>query len=603
MLNDTSLYPSSGHSSAADASEADPPVGAAEAEVRARVDELESRLGDPRDPENPFGHAAVLAADERAELIAEAEVMLTEFGLNAEFVPRALGGRLDRVDTLGRVLRGVFRRDASLGLGYGATSLLASVSVWAGGTDEQKRRTAELLLGGGRLAVAFHELAHGNDLVRNEFSALPQDGGYLLNGRKEVINNVERAEALVLFARTNTAPGSRSHSVLLVDKAAVPADRIGYLPRFATAGMRGCLIGGVEFTDCPLPGDAVVGTEGGGVELALRSFQLTRSCVPSMVLGNADTALRTVVGFAVDRQLYGRSVREIPHARATLTGAFLDLLVGDCMALAATRAVHVLPEEAAVIASSTKYLVPKLLGEATYEMSVVLGANFYVRQGEYGAFQKHVRDLPVATLGHSGAAACQATVIPQLPRLARRSWFSGPQAPEALFGVHDDLPPLDTDRLALVSGGDSLAASLLAAAEAAETSTDAGEYTDALRTLVRGFTGELRALREECAALAPQDRTVLADPRVYGLADRYALLLAASACLGVWRGQRDEAATPFLSEPAWLVAALRRIAGRLGHALPPIPDGCSEAVWDELLARTFDDRSFDLYDTPLGGQG
>jgi alkylation response protein AidB-like acyl-CoA dehydrogenase len=610
MLNETSIHPAPGVAGAgrkgtppAGADTENAPVCEAEAAVRARVAELESRLGDAGDPENPFGNAAVLAADERRELIGEAEQMLTEFGLNAEFVPTRLGGRLDRVDALGRVLRGVFRRDASLGLGYGVTSLLAAVGVWAGGSTAQRHWTAELLLRGGRLAVAFHELAHGNDFVRNEFTALPDgNGGYLLNGRKEVINNIERAEALVLFGRTSPAPGSRSHSLLLVDKAAVPTDGYRYLPRYATAGMRGCRIGGVEFTGCPLPGHALVGAEGGGVELALRSFQITRSAVPSMVLGDADTALRTVVGFAVDRQLYGRSVREIPHARATLCAAFLDLLISDCMALAATRAVHLLPDEAAILASATKYLVPKLLGEATYDMSIVLGANFYVRQGEYGAFQKHARDLPMATVGHSGAAACQATIIPQLPRLARRAWFSGPPAPADLFRVHDGLPALDTDRLVLVSGGDSLAASLVAAAGELEGAADAGEYTAALRAVVRALTDELRDLREECAGLPPQDRTVLADPRVYGLADRYALVLAGASCLNVWLNQRGDAATPFLADPAWLVAALLRIGRRLGRDVPRPPEGCSEQVWDELLARTFDDRSYDLYDTPLGGQ-
>lgn len=570
--------------------------------VRARVAELESRLGDPRDPENPFGHRAVLEADEHGELIAEAEEMLTDFGLNAEFVPVALGGRLERIDSFGRVLRGVFRRDAALGLGYGVTSFLAAVAVWAGGTPDQKRRAAGLLLGGGRLAIAYHELAHGNDFVRNEFAAVPDPaGGYRLRGRKEVINNAERAEGLVLFSRTDPAPGSRSHSVLLVDKALVPEGAVTYLPRYTTVGVRGCRIGGFEFHDCPLPADALVGGEGEGVELALRSFQITRSVVPSMVIGDADTALRSVVGFAVDRQLYGRSVLEIPHARATLAGAFLDLLICDSLSLVGTRAVHLLPEETSVYAAVVKYLVPKLLNETTYDLSIVLGANFYVRQGEYGVFQKHVRDLPMTSLGHSGTAACQATIIPQLPRLARRAWFTGEPAPDGLFRIDDPLPPLDTDRLVLTNSADSLTASLVATGGAMERSADAGEYTDALRSLVRGLTEELRSLQRQCAAMSPQDRTVLANPTSYALADRYALVLAAAACLNVWRQQRDDPRAPFLADPAWLAAALTRLGKRLGLTLPALPGGCEGRVLDQVLERYYDARSYDLYDTPLAG--
>lgn len=570
--------------------------------ARARVAELEELLGDPGDPGNPIGQAAVLAADERAELIGQAEAALARFGLNAEFVPRDLGGRLDRIDTLAHVLRSVFRRDASLGLGYGVTSFLAAVAVWVAGTPRQRRWTADLLLGGGRLAIAYHELAHGNDFVRNEFAAVPREdtGGFRLDGRKEVINNATRAEGMVLFCRTSPAPGSRSHSVLLLDKSRLPADRFGHLPRYETSGVRGCEIGGFVFDDCPVPADALVGEPGQGVELALRSFQITRSAVPSMVLGGADTALRTVVGFAAERRLYGRSVFDIPHARATLSGAFADLLICDCLALAATRAVHLLPEQTSVYAAAVKYLVPKLLQETTYDLSIVLGANFYVRDGAYGVFQKHVRDLPMTSLGHAGTAACQATIIPQLPRLARTSWLSGAgAAPPGLFRIHDGLPALDTGRLTLAAGGDALAASLTETVEWL-CSGGAGEPLDALREPARALAGELRTLRESCLGMRPQDRTAMASPEVYALADRYTLVLAGAACLGVWRAQRHDGPA-FLADPAWVTAALARICGRLGLPVPAGAAQATEGLLPEVLERFHGRRSYDLYDTPLAG--
>ncbi|MEV4441666.1 acyl-CoA dehydrogenase, partial [Streptomyces sp. NPDC049577] len=518
--------------------------------------------------------------------------------------------RLDRADTLARVLRSVFRRDASLGLGYGVTSFLAAVAVWAAGTPAQRRRTADLLLGGGRLAIAYHELAHGNDFVRNEFAAVPQHGGragFRLDGRKEVINNAARAEAMVLFSRTSPEPGPRSHSVLLVDGTRLPRDRFTRLPRYETTGVRGCVIGGFDFHDCPVPADALVGTLGQGVELALRSFQITRSAVPGMVLGGADTALRTVVGFAVERQLYGRSVFDIPHARATLAGAFADLLICDCLALVGTRAVHLLPEQTSVYAAAVKYLVPKLLQETVYDLSIVLGSHFYVRDGAYGVFQKHVRDLPMTSLGHAGTAACQATLIPQLPRLARAFWCSGDgEAPRALFRVHDDLPALDTGRLALAANGDALAASLVVLADRLATE-DAGADgpLGVVRDLAGALTGELRALRDTCRAMRPHDRTALASPEVYALADRYALVLAGAACLGVWHAQRHDVPgrgpSAFLADPAWTAAALARICRRLGLPVPGDAADCTAGLLPEVLERFHDRRSYDLYDTPLAG--
>ncbi|MET8542861.1 acyl-CoA dehydrogenase [Kitasatospora sp. NPDC004799] len=576
----------------------DPAADAPEAAVRARVAELEHRFGDPADPANPVGTARLLAADEAGELSGAGEALLDDLGLSAEFVPAELGGRLTRIDTLARTLRPVFRRDVALGLGYGVTSFMAAVNVWTAGSAEQRRKVADLLLGGAKVSVAYHELAHGNDFLRNDFRAGPDAGGYRLHGRKQVINNADRAAAFALFARTDDAPGARSHSVLLAERDQLDPARFATLPRYPTAGVRGCRISGLDFDHCPVPAGALVGGQGQGADVALRSFQLTRSVLPGMAIGAADTGLRTVVGFALGRRLYRRTVLDLPHARSTLTGAFLDLLVCDSLSLVGTRAVHLLPEETSVTAAVVKYLVPKVLTEVMHDLSIVLGARFYLREGEFGIFQKHLRDLPVLSLGHAGSAACQATVIPQLARLARRAWFTGDAAPAALFETRTDLPGIPFDRLTLAAGRDGLAASLVAACD---DLPDGTPEEHAVRALALGMADELRRLQRDSLALAPQDRTALAGPGAFALADRYAVFLAAAAVLGVWRAARADGTDPFLADPSWAAAALHRLARRLGHRPADLPAGCEETVHRELLRRFHERRGYDLHDTPLAG--
>jgi alkylation response protein AidB-like acyl-CoA dehydrogenase len=568
-----------------------------EAVARTRAEDLDRLLGDPADEANPVGYARLLESDETGEPSEAGEKLLDSFGLNAEFVPTRLGGRLDGIDTLARVLRQVFRRDVGLGLGYGVTSFMAAVNGWTAGSEQQQRRLAGILLGGGKVSVAYHELAHGNDLLRNEFRADPEAGGYRLQGSKQVINNAERATAWMLFGRTSPAPGSRSHSVLLVEKEGLDPDRWRTLPRYSTVGVRGCRLSGLEFDECPVPASALVGTEGQGVELALRSFQVTRSALPAMAVGAADTSLRTVVRFAVGRKLYRRSVMEIPHAGATLVNAFLDLLTCDSLAITGTRALHLLPEETSVLSAAVKYLVPKILGESLYDLSIVLGARFYLREGEFGAFQKNLRDMPVLSLGHAGAAACQATMIPQLPRLARRAWFQGEAAPGDLFRLRAGLPSLPFGRLALASGRDSMAASLVAAAE---EPPGGSPEEKAVHALAVDMADELRQLRERCADLAPQDRTALAGPASFALSDRYALLMAAASVLGVWRQARSTGDS-FLADPAWAAGALHRLARRLGRPAADLPPSCESRLHDEVLRRFRDGHSYDLYDSPIAG--
>jgi alkylation response protein AidB-like acyl-CoA dehydrogenase len=568
-----------------------------EARAAARVAVLEEAFGDPTDERNEVSYARLLEADEAGELSEPGERVLDEVMLNADFVPHGQGGRLERIDHLVRVLRPVFRRDVALGLGYGVTSFMAAVNVWAAGDGDQRRRMARLLLEGGKVSVAYHELAHGNDFVRNEFAARPATGGgYLLRGSKQVINNAGRARAWVLFGRTDPAPGSRSHSVLFTGRDSCDPDRYRVLPRYDSVGVRGCHLSGLEFDDCHVPSSDLVGEAGKGVEVALRAFQITRTAMPGMALGAADTALRTVVRFAAGRRLYRRTVLEIPHARAALAGAFTDLLVCDSLSLAASRAVHLLPAETSVHAAAVKYLVPRMLSETMNELAVVLGARYYVREGEFGIFQKHIRDLPVLSLGHAGSAACQATIIPQLSRLARRSWFTSPPAPPELFALRGDLPGIPFDRLTLTAGGDSLSATLVAAVDELPAGTP---QERAARDLALCMVGELRQVQEHSRALSATDRTALARPAAFALAERYTVLLAAASAIGVWQQARGDGT--FLADPAWLAAALHRLARRLGRRPPELPPRCGERIDREVLRRFEQQRSYDLYDTPLAG--
>ncbi|WP_432080199.1 acyl-CoA dehydrogenase family protein [Streptomyces sp. WAC 04229] len=571
-----------------------------------RTERLETLLGDPDDPANPLGTTAVLAADERGELLADGERALAGFGLGAEFVPATLGGRLERADRFALLMRTLFRRDCSLGIGYGVTSFIAALPIWADGSDEQRRRAAELLGGGGRIVAAYTELEHGSDFARHGLRARSAPGGgYLLDGGKQLVNNIGRAEAAVLFARTDDRPGSRGHSHLLVDLDAAPADRIDRSARYPTSGVRGCLLGGAALDSCPVPAGALLGREGGAMETVLKVFQVTRCVLPGMVVGVGDSQLRTVLGFAGRRRLYGAPVSALPPARATLAGAFADLLVCDALSMVAARSLHLEPQEANVRSAAVKYLVPKLLQDSSHRLGVLLGARSFLREGPYAGFQKMARDLPVVALAHASAAVCLSNIVPQLPRLAERAWRPALErdpaagtAPDALFRLHDPLPALDLGRLELTSRGtDGLAACLpVFARELAAESVERPELTE-LAALAQGLVEVLGDLARRAAELPPRDRTPVAGRRAFLLAERYVLLLAAAACLGVHRAA-DPGTDPFLADPLWVTAALRRLAERLGTGRG-LPAPVADALFDELAARHEDARTFDLFRTRL----
>ncbi|MEK8145302.1 acyl-CoA dehydrogenase family protein [Streptomyces sp. M10(2022)] len=400
-----------------------------------RAGELERHLGDPFDDTNPAGFAALLEADERGEMPAGAEQALDEYGFNAEFVPVELGGRLSRLDDVVAALRSL-PPGPSLGLGYGMSSFIASVNVWLAGDDRQRRTAAELILGNHRLSAAYHELAHGNDLAGVECAVVEVDGTPVLRGRKEVVTNVRRAQGMILFARTDERPGSRSHSQILLDKRTLDPTRLRDLPRFPSSGMRAVQLHGIEFEDCPVPPDSILG-RGRGLETAIRSFQITKTITPAVMCGPVETGLRVALRHLTTRPLYGATAADLPYVRSALAGVFADLLLVECFGAAAIRAVHVLPGEASVLSAVYKHFGSAVLLDAMNTLSELLGAHFYLRTGPTAIFQKLLRDVRLVGFGHAARAACESIVLPQLPVLARRSW-SAPRpedAPAELFDL------------------------------------------------------------------------------------------------------------------------------------------------------------------------
>jgi alkylation response protein AidB-like acyl-CoA dehydrogenase len=543
---------------------------------------LESLLGDPDDPGNPLGSAAFLAADERGDLLSTGERALDSYGLGAEFVPVALGGRLRQADHLARVLRPLFRRDVALGLGHGAGNLAGSVHVWSSGSSRQRRRLADVLLRNGRIAAGPTDPSGGS--TRTGLIARGRRGRLVLDGRQEMISNIARAEAVTVLARTGDGPGGCS--LLLLDMADVPRDRLRFLPRHRTNGARAMYLGGVEFQDCPVPESALTGDAGGATGTVLRASQVTRAVLPAAAVGTLDQQLRTVMDFATERRLYGRVITELPHTRSVLTGAFLDLLIADCFATTVCRSLHVLPGPAGVYAAAVKQLVPLLMRDTVDALSVVLGARSFLREGPQGGFQKHLRDLPLVSLEYAGGTVCQAALIPQLPRMAD-GWLSDDGAPDELFRVSHALPDLDLERLSgPVGRRDPLLAVLTETAP--ELRTD-----PVLGPLCRQLTGELGRLRQQCLELRPGDAGTPAGPAAFVLAERYAILLAAAACLGVWRHNGDNPSA-FLRDTGWTAGVLSRLAARLG--CPPVPgaEAAQDAVFAELAERHRTHRGFDL---------
>lgn len=606
--------------------------------VARRIAELERLLGDPCDPRNPLGHSAVVDADERGVPLAAGERVLRLFGLNAEFVPRHLGGRFDQVDELVQLMRGVFRRDGTLGLGYGASSFVAGLAVWAAGSPGQQRRAARILLAEEHICAAAPEPA-ADEPAEAHLSAAPSAGRLVLNGGGPLVGDAVRAEAAVLLARTGHRTGGPTHSHLLVDLEDLPRDRAARALRSTTAGPRGPHRGAIEFRDCPVPAGSVLGEPDSAHETELRTRPITDTALPGMAVGIADTQLRAAVALVRDRPRRGRSVTIPRHARAVLVGAFADLLLCDALTTVAARSLHLLPAESGVRSAAVRHLVPGLLRGTSHRLSSLLDVDGRPGGVRRAVFRKAARDLPGIILVHTGTTrgTGPARNAPRSPAPAPHAWLPALERPAAPPGDRDDtltrllspgrpLPRLDLTRLGTTTGcaADGLTGVLAAVhdtlarhpAEEPELLALTGPLTEELRRLAglaRSLppcgTGLGRAYDQGDGAfgqayghaVASGRGASAADRRAWALADRWAHLHAAATCLGLWWTARQNPGHGFTADPAWATAALHRLAGRLGLCPPPLSAQVRHRFHGELVHRYEDHLGLDLTGDRLAG--
>ncbi|MEO3743398.1 acyl-CoA dehydrogenase family protein [Plantactinospora sp. B5E13] len=585
----------------------DPDVSRAGAVDRhhAGMERLERALGDPRDPAGIFSYAGAVALDERGGFPDRACRRLDELGLPRSYVPAALGGDQADSEQLLQVIRVLSRRDLTLTIAHCKT-YLGAVSVWLAGTPEQARRLAGEVSRGAVVSFALTERAHGSDLLAGDVSATPgDDGGYRVDGEKWLINNATRARWICLLARTDPKGGARGFSLLLVDKEALPAGAYRCLPDALTHGVRGANISGIGFHDARVPADAVVGPPGTGLEIALKSFQITRTLCAGMSLGLADRALRIATDFAVAHRLYGRALVDLPHAGRTLAEAYADGFVAEAVALVSTRGIQALPGELSVASAVVKYLVPTRTDRTVAELGQVLGARAMLTEGfADGGFQKTQRDHRIVGIFDGNTTVNLNALINQLPQLARR-YATGTVDPGLVAAATLDaaLPTLEPSRLALTSRtGCSLVQGLPALLD--EMAADAGLPDGLLGQLtqVRGMVDELHA---RIGAYRPAARQVPAE--AFDLAQRYATCYAVAACLRLWWHNRSSIGGPtagLWADALWLRAALSRLLDDLAPDLDrQFADG---ELYDRLLpwlrAQHRDHRLFSVLPCRLGEQ-
>ena len=177
------------------------------------------------------------------------------------------------------------------------------------GTNEQKdkylRPYADWTKKG---SLGFTEPDAGSDAAAIRTRAVRRDGGWVINGRKHFSSRGDQADFVLITAVTDPERGPRGGiTTFLVDRG-MPGFTIGRVE--LSMGSRLHTLAELNFDDCFVPAEAVLGEVGYGFVAAMKTLDDGRLAVSSTCIGTSQRLIELMVDHVKQRSTFGAKLAD-----------------------------------------------------------------------------------------------------------------------------------------------------------------------------------------------------------------------------------------------------------------------------------------------------
>ncbi len=271
---------------------------------------------------------------------------------------------------------------------------MASPHLAHGGSKTQLDRYLRKVIAGDLVtAVAVTEPDAGSDVAAIRTRARRDGDTWVLNGTKLFITNGVHGDLYFVAARTDAqGKGSRGISIFIVEKD-TPGFRVGRALK--KQGWLSSDTAELQFEDCRIPAENLLGEENRGFYAIMRNFQTERIALSAMAVGHCQTALALTLDWVMNRKAFGATLFDMQAIRQRL--AMLDARVQSARsflyhcAWLATQGRECVRE-----VSALKALTGELANEVLYACQQFHGGMGYMRESP---IERMVRDARVLAIG------------------------------------------------------------------------------------------------------------------------------------------------------------------------------------------------------------
>ncbi len=346
----------------------------------------------------------VIERDDKAIFPADQIRKMGELGFMGIMAPEKWNGA--GMDVLSYVIamEEIARADASAAVVMSVNNSLVIQILMDWGNDEQKDKYLPKLaaaewIGG----FSLSEPQSGSDASNMRTFAQKDGNDYILNGTKNWVTNGINSSMVIVFCLTTKGIGYKGISAFIVEKGT---------PGFSTGekenklGIRGSDTSELYFEDCRVPAENMIGNEGEGFRIAMKTLNGGRIGIAAQALGIAQSALDHSIAYAKERKQFGKTIAEFGAVQSKI--AQMGTRV-DAARLLIYRAAFLKDQHQNYVkeAAMAKLFASQTAMDASRECVQIHGGYGYMQ--EFGV-ERLMRDAKITQI-YEGTSEIQEMVI------------------------------------------------------------------------------------------------------------------------------------------------------------------------------------------------
>ena len=344
--------------------------------------------------------------DEQERFPMETVEKMAKLGMMGIYFDKKYGGAGGDVLSYAMCVEELSKVCGTTGVIVSAHTSLCCAPIYENGTEEQKMKYLPDLLSGKKIgAFGLTEPNAGTDASGQQTTAVLDESGenYILNGSKCFITNGTVAETFVVFAMTNPKLGNKGISAFIVEKA---------FPGFSTGkhekkmGIRGSSTCDLIFEDCVVPKANLLGKEGEGFKIAMKTLDGGRIGIAAQALGIGEGAVEEAIKYTQERVQFKRRLSQFQNTQFQLADMHTRMQAAQYLVYAAAmkKQNH---EPYSMDAAMAKLFAAESASDVTRRAVQLFGGYGYTR--EYPV-ERMMRDAKITEI-YEGTSEVQRMVI------------------------------------------------------------------------------------------------------------------------------------------------------------------------------------------------